>query len=468
MSKVLSALGGALPDERPLLSLQIVESVAKCPAGYFAVSKTYDEDADAALLRQNGLFGKKPSHYICLSKSEGVPGYVMDGLAVVGEREAAPSGFSVAGRAGKRRLCTRVSRPSAAPRPPVTDVIVCSRLRSAPQGFVLAGEINGKVVCYKVGGGSAETSPTHKQAEYENIVSNTPDANRRSQLITAAPAPTSTASPRAVSILHGFVWACAHCINSLRHRIASLARVHARTASGPLGDSPLLAAILTTTTFVDHARSTRCQRGIPRGPLVDNEWTPKVEAALVGCWVALALSNPAELRAVPERPPKLSPLISELNSVSLTSAYPNIEEFNTSHDYEALSPSYNINKPARPAPRSARIATTILLANPGVRQQCLHCCVSAWRASVAELAVPGGPASPPPPVRRKGPAPLPRLANYQTLGGHSGLEGVPFLLNPRLRGLPSDSLMKFPIIKKRTSFDLDRDYSYSFAVERQT
>ncbi|KAI8426744.1 hypothetical protein MSG28_014441 [Choristoneura fumiferana] len=33
-----------------------------------------------------------------------------------------------------------------------------------------------------------------------------------------------------------------------------------------------------------------------------------------------------------------------------------------------------------PSARSARIATTILLANPAVKQQCLHCCVSAWRA----------------------------------------------------------------------------------------
>ena len=77
MSKVLSALGGALPDERPLLSLQIVESVAKCPTGYWPVSRTYDEDADAGLLRQSGLFGKKPSHYICLSKSEGMITFVL-------------------------------------------------------------------------------------------------------------------------------------------------------------------------------------------------------------------------------------------------------------------------------------------------------------------------------------------------------------------------------------------------------
>ncbi|KAI8423082.1 hypothetical protein MSG28_014167 [Choristoneura fumiferana] len=32
-----------------------------------------------------------------------------------------------------------------------------------------------------------------------------------------------------------------------------------------------------------------------------------------------------------------------------------------------------------PCARSAWIATTILLANPAMKQQCLHCCVSAWR-----------------------------------------------------------------------------------------
>ncbi|KAI8424658.1 hypothetical protein MSG28_003085 [Choristoneura fumiferana] len=35
--------------------------------------------------------------------------------------------------------------------------------------------------------------------------------------------------------------------------------------------------------------------------------------------------------------------------------------------------------------RSARTATTILLANPAVKQQCLHCCVSAWRTSCDKI-----------------------------------------------------------------------------------
>ncbi|KAI8432021.1 hypothetical protein MSG28_004549 [Choristoneura fumiferana] len=37
--------------------------------------------------------------------------------------------------------------------------------------------------------------------------------------------------------------------------------------------------------------------------------------------------------------------------------------------------------------RSARITTTILLANPAVKQQCLHCCVSAWRCIMAVIAI---------------------------------------------------------------------------------
>ncbi|CAG9575436.1 unnamed protein product [Danaus chrysippus] len=328
MSKVLTSLGGALPDERPLLSLQIVESLAKCPAGYWAVSRTYDEDADAGLLRQAGLFGKKPSHYICLSKSEGVPGYVMDGVLVLGEREATPAGYSVAGRLGKRRLCTHVSRaPASAPAAAaalVTDVIVCSKMRSAPRGFVLAGEINGKVVCYKVSGGSADVSPTHAPADYENVVSNvTPEAVRR-------------------------------------------------------------------------------------------------------------------LRAAPERPPKLAPLVSDINNLNLKSP----DEFTTDHDYEALSPSYNV-KPVRPAPRPPSAKSPVPQGSPT-------------------------PASPAGAGRRKGPAPLPKTLNYHTLGGYNGMEGVPFVLNPKLRGLPSDTLTQLPEIKQRTRFELDRDYSYSFAVERQT
>ncbi|KAI8433405.1 hypothetical protein MSG28_015445 [Choristoneura fumiferana] len=49
---------------------------------------------------------------------------------------------------------------------------------------------------------------------------------------------------------------------------------------------------------------------------------------------------------------------------------------------EHFNKKYSVKRMAQvvgPCARSARIATTILLANPAVKQQCLHCCVSVWR-----------------------------------------------------------------------------------------
>ncbi|GBP08271.1 Multivesicular body subunit 12B [Eumeta japonica] len=325
---VLRSLDGALPDERPLLSLLIIENVAKCPAGYWPVSRTYDEDADAGLLRQNGLFGKKPSHYICLSKTEGVPGYVVDGVIVVGERDTPPPGYGVAGRAGKRRLCTRLAHRTRHPtNATVTDIIVCSRMRNAPDGFMLAGEINGKVVCYKLSG----TNDGAPVADYENVISQTPDSNR--------------------------------------------------------------------------------------------------------------------IRSAPERPPKLTSLVTELNGLNLK----------TDDDYEALSPTYNINKPSRPAPRPPS-AKSPLPSGPKSPQT---------PSFKSPPSAPGSRSPIAPQRHKKGPQPLPRNS-YQTLGGYNGMEGVPFVLNSKLRGVPSDSLTRLPVIKRRTKYELDRDYCYNFTAERQT
>lgn len=135
------------------------------------------------------------------------------------------------------------------------------------------------------------------------------------------------------------------------------------------------------------------------------------------------------LRQVPERPPKLSPLtLAEMNNLNLKQspiAYPKIEEFTTDHDYEALSPSYNLNKPTRPAPRPPATKSPIPVSHG------------------SPLPSVPGPTSPVIPSRKKGPAPLPRNTIYKTLDGYNGMEGVPFVLNPKLRGLPSDAWVSF-------------------------
>ncbi|KAI8432048.1 hypothetical protein MSG28_004567 [Choristoneura fumiferana] len=73
-------------------------------------------------------------------------------------------------------------------------------------------------------------------------------------------------APPGLERLVFFIWICMG-MRSL-HQLRSVTGsphsrgCHARTASGPLGDSPLLAAIVATRKFVDHAKSTRCQRGV--------------------------------------------------------------------------------------------------------------------------------------------------------------------------------------------------------------
>lgn len=75
LAGVIGTLSQTLPDERPITAISVVENSSKCPAGFFPILKTYDEDCDADLWRQPVIFGKKSCRYLCLSKSEGNVGF---------------------------------------------------------------------------------------------------------------------------------------------------------------------------------------------------------------------------------------------------------------------------------------------------------------------------------------------------------------------------------------------------------
>ena len=62
---------------------------------YFQVSKTYDQDIDADLWRESGLFIKKKGRYLCLSKTEGLSNFVVQDIVIINERESPPDGFSM-------------------------------------------------------------------------------------------------------------------------------------------------------------------------------------------------------------------------------------------------------------------------------------------------------------------------------------------------------------------------------------
>lgn len=145
------------PDDRPITAIQIVENLDKCPRGFFAISKTYDQDSDADL-RENSIFKSSSARYLCLSKTEGLPNFVVQEILVLADKANPPQGYSLLNRTAdseqkawrKKQICYRlVNRKDI--KTAVTDIIICSRLRKAPAGFSFAGELNGVTLCYKMG-----------------------------------------------------------------------------------------------------------------------------------------------------------------------------------------------------------------------------------------------------------------------------------------------------------------------------
>ncbi|KAF2894345.1 hypothetical protein ILUMI_11823 [Ignelater luminosus] len=156
-NRILSTLSISLPDDRPITGIQIVENIEKCPAGFTAISRTYDQDQDADLWREGSFLKRKTERYLCLSKTQGLPGYVVEDIVVINDK-IPPEGFCFLTRTvdteqkalRKKQLCYRLA-PRKSAQLAVTDIIVCSRLKKAPEGFSLAGEINGAIICYKMG-----------------------------------------------------------------------------------------------------------------------------------------------------------------------------------------------------------------------------------------------------------------------------------------------------------------------------
>nr|XP_014093583.1 uncharacterized protein LOC106619827 [Bactrocera oleae] len=154
---VINSIMSFLPDNRPITSLQIVEDYEKCPKNFTPIHRTYDQDADADLWRENILFVRHTNtRYLCLSKTEGLPEYVVETLKVIPEKTQPPKEFSLLSRTAdteqkawrKRQIAYKLTKRGNVTQA-VTDIILCSKLKVAPEGFKLAGDINGVLICYK-------------------------------------------------------------------------------------------------------------------------------------------------------------------------------------------------------------------------------------------------------------------------------------------------------------------------------
>lgn len=146
----------ALPDNRPVTAICMIEDPSKCPSGYQVVDKTFDQDTDADLWK-DGFF-RRITRYICISKGEWQGNEVIESITIIGEKDTPPDDYAILmytrdteQRAmRKKHLCYK-SAPRNTAQVAVTDVIVLSKWKKPPAGFTLAGEMNNLLICYKSG-----------------------------------------------------------------------------------------------------------------------------------------------------------------------------------------------------------------------------------------------------------------------------------------------------------------------------
>lgn len=156
----LESLLNILPDDRPIKSIQLIESYESCPSNYVPLHKTLDTDSDADLFRENILFGKRNTRYLCISKTEGVPNFLLEKIKIIGINEhLANEGFiSIKTTSDtnqkawrKKQLVYKLTKTEAASEC-ITDIIILTKYnRQPPEGFQYLGELERVHVCFKVG-----------------------------------------------------------------------------------------------------------------------------------------------------------------------------------------------------------------------------------------------------------------------------------------------------------------------------
>jgi ESCRT-I complex subunit MVB12 len=155
----LESLMNILPCDRPIKSIQLIENYESCPAHFVPLHKTLDTDSDADLLKENILFGKRNTRYLCISKTEGLPNFVLEKIRIIGNNEnLANEGFiSIKSTADtnqkawrKKQLVYKLSKTENVTEC-ITDIILMTKNnRQPPEGFTYLGELEKVHICYKL------------------------------------------------------------------------------------------------------------------------------------------------------------------------------------------------------------------------------------------------------------------------------------------------------------------------------
>lgn len=158
----LESLLNILPCDRPIRSIQIVENIAECPQNFIPIHRTLDSDQDADILKENILFGKKNTRYLCISKTEGLPNFVLEKIKIISSSEhLASDGFmSIKNTSDtnqkawrKKQLVYKLTKTESIAENCITDIAILSKykhpLPEFLEGYTYLGELEKVHLCYK-------------------------------------------------------------------------------------------------------------------------------------------------------------------------------------------------------------------------------------------------------------------------------------------------------------------------------
>lgn len=159
VSNPLADLVNILPCDRPIKAIQIVETPEACPINYSILLKALDTDSDADLFKENILFGKKNTRYICVSKTEGHPNFVVEQLRIISASEnLASEGFISIKHTSdtnqkawrKKQLVYKINKTENL-KESITDIVVMTKYnKQLVEGFKYLGELEKMHICYKL------------------------------------------------------------------------------------------------------------------------------------------------------------------------------------------------------------------------------------------------------------------------------------------------------------------------------
>ncbi|KAG5673850.1 hypothetical protein PVAND_003861 [Polypedilum vanderplanki] len=161
-----------LPSNKAIKSIELIENINDFSPNFLPITKTYDQDLDADILKENILFGKRNTRYLCISKTDGFESHVVEQIKIINANDnLAREGFLSIKKTSdtkqkawrKKQLVYKLSKIENC-NEYITDIVILSKYRPpAPEGFKYLGELEKVHICFKTSSSSSKNSQTESE-----------------------------------------------------------------------------------------------------------------------------------------------------------------------------------------------------------------------------------------------------------------------------------------------------------------